>query len=126
MEACLRRLQAVGEPEPLIPDWHFIQYGAAILDLMDESVSEDAFEVAGGRYVALWGQMESVRRVLEMLKIFLAATEQKPRIVVAHEDRDSQILGLALSQVLGLPFETATSAPSSVLTPWSSWPTTAP
>ena len=109
LEAALHRLQSVPDPRPLVQDWHFIQYGAAILDYMDDSVTEGGLEVAGGRHVATWGQVGDVRRVLEKLKQFLDATGQKPQVVIALEDRDSQIIALAAAQVLALPYEIASA-----------------
>lgn len=94
------RLAALGpQREQRIRDWHFIQYGGAILELMDEAETH----VAGGRHVALWGGVELVQRVLLNLGRLLDATGNKPAKIAALPDRDSRILALAASALLHLP-----------------------
>ena len=47
-EESIARFARVGDPRRHVRDWHFIQYGAAILDCCEFA------DVAGGRYVSTW------------------------------------------------------------------------
>lgn len=105
LRAVEARLAVVGPPEPIIRDWHLIQYGAAILDFMDERIAADAWSVAGGRWVMLNASEDKVRAVLDKLARLLAALDLHPQRVAALPDRDAQILGRAAALVLKLPFE---------------------
>ena len=106
----LERLEAVGEPQPFVRDWHFIQYGAAILDFFDERITPEGLQVAGGRYVYQSGGYGEVGGILRRLATFLRAMEQVPARVVALADRDSEIVAGAAAQILALPLERATAA----------------
>jgi len=97
-ESCLRHGQ-LEAPGKLIRDWHFIQYGSVVLDYFDES---DDY-VAGGRYVAMWGALESLRTTLEALKVYLQTMRKLPARILAPADRDSRIVGSALSSILNVP-----------------------
>ena len=106
----LRRYDALNEKEQGVPpifirDWHFIQYGAALLSFFDDN--EGDVQVAGGRYVALWGQMESVAGILHDLVRFLSGLDRLPERLLYLPDRDSEIIGLALGSLLNVPPEEA-------------------
>lgn len=103
-DATLRRFEAVGQPQVHIRDWHFIQYGAAILSYMGLQEGEGAFEVAGGRYVYQSGGEEEVRCVLHRLRLFLQEVGHVPPAVWACPDKDSEVLGRALATLLERPF----------------------
>lgn len=85
-----------------IREWHFIQYGAAILQLAEE----DTAEPAGGRYVALWGSLAETRRILEQFVKYLTQLQRLPQRVIAIPERESEIIGRALAQLLQVPFST--------------------
>jgi tetratricopeptide (TPR) repeat protein len=110
LERALHRLDIVQPPEDNIRDWHFIQYGAAILDVMDQRISQDGDRVAGGRYVALWPQYEKLSGVLHKADRLLEAIGRRPNRVLALPDRESEILGRALAIIMDLPFQSATAA----------------
>jgi hypothetical protein len=104
----LARLQAFPpESPPRIWDWHFIQYGGAILDYFDDREAEDALDIAGGRWVALWISPAHVAMLLHKLARLLTTLEREPQRVIALPDRDSQIIGRAAALVLDLPFALA-------------------
>lgn len=94
----LQRYQVIQNPRNDIQDWHFIQYGGAILDFFHEP---DHF-VAGGRYVALWGAHASVKEILLKLKSFLEKMEIPIEKIRFADDRDSEIIGLATAKILGI------------------------
>ena len=97
----LNRLNAVGNPKHDIQDWHFIQYGAAVLDYFDET---DDF-VAGGRYVASWGSNESIRGIIQKLIKHLGNCGVTIETVYALPDRSSQIIGGAMAHIFGVHCE---------------------
>lgn len=101
LSEALVRHGVIEKPERIVRDWHFIQYGAAILDYSED---EDEY-VAGGRYVAYWGDMESVREVLQKLKLYLERLNKLPKTLIYLEDRDSEIIGRAIGMLLDLPVE---------------------
>lgn len=109
MERCLERLLLLGEDlQPqLVRDWHFIQYGAALLDFFDDRTDENGLQVAGGRYVALWGSLPSIAGILHKLVRFLEALDRKPERLLYLPERDSEIIGIALGTLLNLPPEEA-------------------
>ncbi|MBL7829295.1 MAG: hypothetical protein JNJ57_21850 [Saprospiraceae bacterium] len=93
------RLVKLQTPEPSIRDWQFIQYGSVILNFF---FSDDQY-VAGGRHVASWGSNESIKSILTLLTGLLES-KKMAKIVYAN-DRDSQIIGLALSKISKIPAE---------------------
>ncbi len=102
----LARLQSFPpELPPRIWDWHFIQYGAAILDYFDDREAEDALDIAGGRWVALWISSAHVAMLLDKLGQLLTTLEREPQCVITLLDRDSEIIGRAAALVFDLPFE---------------------
>lgn len=109
MEQCLIRLRLLGDTlqTNLVRDWHFIQYGAALLDFFDDRTDSNGLEVAGGRYVALWGSVPSIAGILHKLVRFLEALHHKPERLLYLPERDSEILGIALGALLNLPPEEA-------------------
>ena len=100
---CLVRLASVPAPRARIDDWHFIQYGAVVLDLMDNRIVEDGMEVAGGRHVASWAAYDDIKRMLGKLHELLSEIERLPEIIIALPERDSQILAVAAAQIFGVP-----------------------
>lgn len=101
----LSRLRTVKGPRNLIVDWHYIQYGAAVLDLFDERVIPEGLEVAGGRWVALYVTYSTLRSMIEKLKQLLEKTGRVPQKVLAIPERDSVIIGTAIAQILQVPFQ---------------------
>lgn len=96
VQEMLLRYELVKNPKNHIKDWHFIQYGAAILDFFDDT--EDF--VAGGRYVASWGSNESIKELAEKLKIYLVALDISIDKVAYLNDRSAKIIGLVISSIL--------------------------
>ncbi len=105
MEEILNRLAAFPNPPLLVRDWHFIQYGAAVLDYCDDSVTEDGLTIAGGRWVAVWLSMEQIALGLRRLRRFLAEFGHYPRLVLGLPDRDSEIVARAAAAILEVPFD---------------------
>lgn len=93
------RFKVIDNPRNHIQEWHFIQYGCAILDFFDDSENF----VAGGRYVALWGSNQSILEIILKLKYLLSQTN----VVIEHvkylQDRSSQIIGSAIGKIMDLP-----------------------
>lgn len=100
LERILERYRQLKQPKQHIRDWHFIQYGSAILHYFEEGEDWDA----GGRYFAHWTLPQTVRTVLEMAKIWLENHHKKIQLVVSPHDLGSEILGRAMAEVLGIPF----------------------
>ena len=94
----LRRYELLENPRKHIQDWHFIQYGNVILDFFEDT--EDY--VAGGRYVASWGNHHSIKGILQILKTYLKAFGLNFQGVKFLPNRDSEIIGLAVGQELQL------------------------
>ena len=107
LDECVERLESVPAPRPRIDDWQFIQYGAVVLDLMDDRIVEDGMEVAGGRHVASWACVEDIKRMLEKLRDLLRDCELMPQKIIAVPDRDSQIIATAAAQIFGVPLQVA-------------------
>ncbi len=90
-------LLSIDNPAREIKHWHFIQYGAIILDLFDT-------EVAGGRHVASWGNFEQINGILHAFKKVAEQLSVNIKKIVTTKDRDSLIIGKALSLLLEVPF----------------------
>lgn len=56
-----------------IRDWHFVQYGAAILHYNEENKT-----IAGGRYTHLQGDNQLVYLVLNKLVVYLQTLNRVP------------------------------------------------
>ncbi len=113
LQEMFQRLQTIEIPQQHIRDWHFIQYGAVILDFFEDQTDY----VAGGRYVALWGTNESIKSVVIKLKQLLNKMELSFTTVAALNDRNSTIIGLLIAKVLGIPYQELTqeNIPSNAL-----------
>jgi hypothetical protein len=107
------RLQAIGEPLPLIRDWHFIQYGAAVLDYFDDRDGQEGFKVAGGRWVYIGVSYQQLAITITKLKRFLSTLGREPSLVLSLPDRDSAIIAQGVANIFKLPL-TVVSDPSSV------------
>lgn len=116
LEQASARLQAFSPESPSrIWDWHFIQYGGAILDYFDDREAEDGLTVAGGRWVALWISSAHAAMLLHKLRRLLTTLERRPQRVIALPDRDSEIIGRAAALLLEMPFELATAETGAAL-----------
>ncbi len=104
LDEALTRWIAFPHPPLLVRDWHFIQYGAAILHYCDTHEFEDVLEIAGGRWIALWASWEWIARDLHRLRRFLAELYRYPRGVVGLPDRDSEIVARATAMILDRPY----------------------
>lgn len=94
LEQMMKRLELLTNPETHIKDWHFVQYGASILDFFNTEKND---YVAGGRYVALWSSLGSIRLVLEKLRLYLTKLNKIPNKIIYINDRNSEIIAKALS-----------------------------
>ncbi|MCX7921583.1 MAG: tetratricopeptide repeat protein [Clostridia bacterium] len=108
LEECYKRLNTVPTPQPIIRDWHFIQYGSAILDYFDSRTADDGMNVAGGRYVVSWGTNADISGIISKLNQLLTKLDRQPETVLALPDRDSEIIGRAAAKILVTNFETLT------------------
>lgn len=97
----LERYEQLNAPEMHIRDWHFIQYGSVILDFFDTPEEY----VAGGRHVAAWGTMESVRTICRKLQHYLEALDLDFQAVRYLPNRDAEIVGRVVAQLLQIPLE---------------------
>lgn len=95
----LSRFQLIQNPKKHIQDWHFIQYGGAILDFFFEE--EDNY-VAGGRYVASWGSHNGIKGILYRLNIYLEKLDVTIEQVRYITDKDSEIIGRAVGKELNI------------------------
>lgn len=95
----LARYQQVQTPRIHIQDWHFIQYGGIILDFFED----DDNYVAGGRYVATWGSLPSIKEILHRLKIYTQEFGLEFTGIRYMPERNAEIVGLAAAKELDLP-----------------------
>ncbi len=102
LQEMLVRYDTIPQVQRHIRDWHFIQYGGIILDYFEEE-EEDGY-VAGGRYVASWGQDEALKYIAIQLQAYTTKLGINIQSIVACDDRDSEITGRLLAQQHGLPF----------------------
>lgn len=102
------RLNLVPEPQPIIRDWHFIQYGAAILEYFDDRAEQRGLEVAGGRWVYVGVSHSQLAMTLRKLKTFLEWINRAPKSIITLADRDSLIIAHALQRIMKLPLEVLT------------------
>lgn len=100
LQSMLDRYHAVGTPRKHIRDWHFVQYGSAILQYFDDGEDFDA----GGRFLAHWAFPHTIRTTLELAKRWLQQQDFRIQLVVSPQGRDSEIIGRAMAGVLGIPF----------------------
>ena len=101
----LDRLQRYGRPEnPTVREWHFIQYGAVVLNLLDEHP-----QALHGRYRALWGSYDGMADDLTRLERLLGTLDVRvPRVTYAPT-RSAEIIARTLAHVWHLPVERALS-----------------
>lgn len=105
MEECYNRYKTIDKPEKIIKHWHYIQYGAAILDYFDEKTSDEALKVAGGRYVTKFGSYSEVKMMACKLREYLTKMEHLPERICSLPGRDSEILGKIIAKVFNLKWE---------------------
>lgn len=102
LEESLRRYQQVTVTDRMpIRDWHFVQYGAAILHYNEENKA-----IAGGRYTYLQGDAQLVCLVLNKLVVYLQTLNRVPEKILALPDIESELLGQILAQLLQKPYST--------------------
>ncbi len=107
LQEIIGRYEALETPETHIRDWHFIQYGAAVLDFFEEK--EEDIQVAGGRWVAAWASEESLRNLLEKLKAFCEMSALSFEKILYIADRDAEITAKLIGKILHLPTEKLTN-----------------
>ncbi|WP_020560634.1 hypothetical protein [Thiofilum flexile] len=99
LQESLKRYQQVSFNDQVpIREWHFVQYGCAILAYNEENTA-----IAGGRYTHLVGDLSFVHLILDNLTRYLASTQRIPKKIVALPDPESMLLGLVLAELLQLP-----------------------
>jgi tetratricopeptide (TPR) repeat protein len=107
LQEMIRRLESLYKTEPFeegkkfIRNIHFLQYGGAILDFMEEE--NGGREVAGGRYVGIWFTKEIIANILAKLVLFLAKMEKQPSEILYVLDRDAEILAKVLAKKANIP-----------------------
>ena len=99
------RLSKVPESAPLIMHWHFIQYGAAILEYFDDRNEQQGLAIAGGRWVYVGVSHAQIALVARKLKTYLETINRSPKLVIAINERDSLIIGSAISKIFKCPLE---------------------
>lgn len=105
MEECYIRYKTIDNPDKIIMNWQYIQYGSAILDYFDERTSEEATKVAGGRYVAKFGNYAEIKILAHKLKDYLTKLELMPKLICSLPGRDAEILGKLIAKMLNLGWE---------------------
>ncbi|HEY9060201.1 MAG TPA: tetratricopeptide repeat protein [Pseudobacteroides sp.] len=101
LEECFLRHKTILKPEMFIKYWHYIQYGSVVIQYFDDN--EENLNVAGGRYVAKWGSNEEIKSILLRLKGFLEKLNLSCNSISYLPDRDSEIIGKVLSELMRLP-----------------------
>ena len=96
LEQCLVRYNTIDKSNPIIRDWHYIQYGAAILD---------CYKSNGGRYLKKIGTFKEVMNIVYKLKTYLDSLEFYPEKVYYLADKDSEVLGRIIAKVLKVDCE---------------------
>lgn len=96
----LNRLKIVGSPETHIRDWYYILYGNIVLDFFE---NEDDY-VAGGRYVAVFMNYESIKIILDRFVATWAhfKLETDIEVVTSIGTKGAEIMGGYLAKVLNL------------------------
>ncbi|MBI4616193.1 MAG: hypothetical protein HY720_21435 [Planctomycetes bacterium] len=111
LEGGLARYGRVPERDDAsIRDWHFIQYGAALLERFDDRFGPGAGTLAGGRFLSFHSSPGLVRGVLDGLVGLLGQLGIAPATVLFAPDDDSEILALALGVLLDLPVDSIDDA----------------
>ncbi len=100
LQEMAQRMESVGTPARHIREYHFVQYGGAILHFMDK---EDEINIAGGRAVGLWLSPLSVRNIAENALTFMKETEITPHQILYAPDRNSLILATLMGKLLDIP-----------------------
>jgi len=96
------RLNVVKQPQSFIRDWHFIQYGSAILDYFDDREGQDGLKIAGGRWVYVGVSYQQLRVTLNKLKRLMLELGREPKLVLSMPDRDSTIIAHGVASLFGL------------------------
>ncbi|ANE52111.1 tetratricopeptide repeat protein [Flavisolibacter tropicus] len=100
LQETVQRYNTIPTIQTHIRDWQYIQYGSVVLDYFEDS--EDY--VAGGRYVASWGSMESIKMLASKFKQFVNKLSISIQSIVSLPGRDSEIIGRVLAKELGIGF----------------------
>ena len=102
LQETLQRFLTVPEIETHIRDWHYIQYGSAVLDICEDR--DENNYIAGGRYVAINRSYESIKNISSLLKQFTKKLSISIKGVTSLSDRDSDIVGRLFAKELGVGF----------------------
>lgn len=90
------RLVSIENPQNIIYEWQFIQYGTMMLDLLNTSEKN----LIGGRYIMKFGTYENIGTTLYKCKNLLSKLEYTVQEVKYLATPDSEILGKALARIL--------------------------
>ncbi|CAL9482412.1 hypothetical protein SUDANB121_03081 [Nocardiopsis dassonvillei] len=103
VQAMADRAGAAAQAGPLdgsdLRGWHFALHGGVVAHLSPFGFEEPM----RGRYAFVSDDYSYCRTGLERLRLVLEAAGRAPEGVMALPDRDSTVLGLAASRLLGLP-----------------------
>lgn len=102
------RLAVMQKPPLEIQYWHFIQYGAAILDYFNED--EEQLNVAGGRWVYVGVSYQQLATTLNKLHRLLNELGKSPRQIIGLPDQDSAIIATAAGKIFDLPVQIVSKA----------------
>jgi tetratricopeptide (TPR) repeat protein len=102
LQQCLNRYNTIKQVEPIIKHWHYIQYGASILDYFEESISENVLPVTGGRYASKFGQYSEVKKIICRLRAYTEGIRFLPETIYFLPDRDSEILARVTAQIFNI------------------------
>lgn len=97
------RLAHLKNPQSLIRDWHYLQYGSAILDYFDDQDGQEGLKIAGGRWVYVGLSYLQMSITLNKARLYLQELGKMPKHVLALADRDSQIIARAFANLFSLP-----------------------
>jgi tetratricopeptide (TPR) repeat protein len=102
VSAMMQRLELAAAATSLdhqdLRGWHYVMNGSILGE-----ISPFGFESMSGRYAYTQDSLSHMRYTVDRLAAALSATEKRPSTVSLLPDRSSQILGLAVSRLLGLP-----------------------
>ncbi len=93
LQEMTQRIQAIGVPTFHVRDYHFIQYGGALMTFTDDW---------GGRSIELWLSPQEVRDIAENIKNILNVNGISTRNLLYLPDRNTSILACILGEILNV------------------------
>ncbi|MED5370151.1 MAG: bacterial transcriptional activator domain-containing protein [Myxococcota bacterium] len=105
VSAMLQRLDSLGSDQRDLRAWQYALNGCVLLHLSPYGFDEGM----NGRYAFTQDSPEAIHRDLLRLAEILKQTGQLPQQILALPDHGSQVVGMVLAELLGLPLRPASS-----------------